>query len=196
MVNEYLDPEEANQRRALDIYLESATPDNNFKPKSCVKISEDLYTEGFENCSKSQVNRWIGLFNFKKRLDEKIELAYISTDSKEISTKVRHKSTQDIAERLKTNGELTDDLYFLVRCFIEDAQKDIAANKRIDKDRMKIIKDLLVLTTTREDKLLDRFANQGGDKLSSEDLKAEFAQIELHIEDEDGNVIDVEIDDE
>ena len=49
-------PIQPNQIRALQIYLDSATYDNDYKPFSCVKISEQLEEEGFEG-SKSAVNR-------------------------------------------------------------------------------------------------------------------------------------------
>lgn len=37
----------------------------------------------------------------------------------------------------------------VVRLFIDDIKSDLAAGKRIDKDRMKLVRDLLALTTTR-----------------------------------------------
>ncbi len=189
----FLDPQEDNQRRALDIYLESATEDNGFKPKSYQKISDQLYSEDFENCSKSQVERWVKIFKFKERLDKQIQLAYLNKDKPGVlANEVKSKSTQDIADRFKVNGELTDDLYYVARCFIDDVKIDLAKGYKIDKDRMKIIKDLLVLTTNREDKLLDRLAATGGGKLTSAELLKEFEEIELQIEEP----IDVEIDDE
>lgn len=186
MVDEILyQPEEETQRRALDLYVSSATFENNFKPLSCVKISELLYNEGFENCSKSQVDRWKKLFNFDKHLEKKIELAYINKDSSMIKKNAVSKSTQETIDRFKINGEITDDLYMVVRLFIDDIKSDLAAGKRIDKDRMKLVRDLLALTTTREDKMLDRLAGAGGDKLTSEQLKKEFDEIEVEIEEDE-----------
>lgn len=174
-------PEEDIQKKALEIYLSTASQDNNFKPLSYVKIAEQLSDHGFQT-SKSSIDRWSKCFNFKKHLDHKIELAYISSNVPEIQRTVKTRSTQDIADRFKVNGELTDDLYVIARCFVDDAKLDLASGNRIDKDRMKIIKDLLVLTTNREDKLLDRLANTGGDKLTSKELLAELNEIEVEVE--------------
>lgn len=173
-------PTESNQIRALEIYLESATFENSYKPLSLEKIAEQLKSENYE-ASSSSVGRWKKLFHFEKHLELKINTVMLEDQSTDIKNKAISKSTQETIDRFKVNGELIDDLYVVSQCFVDKVKEDIALN-RFNREDIKLAKDLLVITTGREDKMLDRLAGQDGEKLSSEDIKAELEAIDVEIE--------------
>ena len=52
----------------------------------------------------------------------------------------------------------------------------------IKRDDIKIIKDIATFTGGREDKLLDRIANAGADKITSAEMLEQHKTIEMDIE--------------
>lgn len=109
MVNQVLD---ANQKRALEIYLESAIFENDYKPISCVKIEEKLKEEGFSG-GKSSINRWIKDFDFKSHLELKIQSSFTKDKSILKTTETLRKSVEKDLVTVERNGKLISDIRFI-----------------------------------------------------------------------------------
>ncbi len=176
----YQVPTEPNQIRALEIFLESATFENDYKPMALEKIATQIKSEGL-TASSSSIGRWKKLFYFDKRLEMKIHTVMLQDESKDIKSKAITKATKETIDRFKVNGELIDDLYVIGQCFTDKVKSDIA-NNRFNREDIKLAKDFLVLTTGREDKMLDRLANTSEDKLTSEQMRESFEMIDVEIE--------------
>ncbi len=180
MVNDIETPTQANHIRALELFLDSATFENGYKTYSSVKIADILISEGHQ-ASSSAVGRWRKLYHFDKRLELKINTVMLQDKSVDIKSKAINKATSDTIDRFKVNGELIDDLYAISQAFV-DRTKENMANNRFNREDIKLAKDLLVLTTGREDKMLDRLAGSGDEKLSSSEMKEQFELIDVEIE--------------
>ncbi len=181
-------PQEPNQIRALEIYLETATFDNGYKPSSLEKIANLIKSENLE-ASSSSIGRWKKLFSFEKHLDLKMQTEYLAKNGDDVKNKAISTATQETVDRFKTNGNLIDDLYIVASCFVDKVKEDIGNNNYI-RDDIKLAKDLLILTTGREDKMLDRLANTPTETVSSDDILKQIAEIEVDIEDAD--IVEIE----
>ncbi len=175
-------PSEPNQIRALEIFVDSATFDNGYKPMSLERIAIQIKSEGL-NASSSSIGRWKKLFYFDKHLELKIDTVMAHDENNDIKAKAFTKATADTIDRFKANGELINDLYVISQCFTDKVKEDIAQN-RFNREDIKLAKDFLLLTTGREDKMLDRLADTGRGKLSSAEMKEQFEMIDVEIEDE------------
>jgi len=176
----YQYPSEPNQIRALEIYLDSATFDNGYKPMSLEKIAQQIKSEGL-SASSSSIGRWKKLFHFDKRLELKINTVMLQDEKDDIKSKAISKATQETMDRFKINGEIIEDMYIVAKLFGEKVKNDIA-NNRFNREDIKLAKDILFLTTTREDKMLDRVANAGDTKISSKEILDQFNAIDVEIE--------------
>lgn len=181
-MSELKQPKEQNQIRALEIYLESATFDNEYKPLSRVKIAEQLNAEGFDG-SKSSVDRWIKDFGFESHLQLKVQSSF--TKDKDISktTEALRKTVETDLVSVARNKELMSSAYEVMELFTDrvlaTAQTDV---NRVRRDDVKLVKDIALLTAGREDKMLDRLALAGHERVSSKELKAEFEMIDIEVE--------------
>lgn len=175
-------PTQQNQIRALEIYLESATYDNDYKPFSCVKISEQLEEEGLTG-SKSAVNRWINDFEFEAHLEFKIQASFSKDKSLARTTETMRQSVEKDLVTVERNGKLISATYEILERYTENVLENIERTKRFVRDDIKLVKEIAILTTGREDKMLDRLAAIGGDKVSSDRLLQEFNEIEIELED-------------
>lgn len=178
MVNQVLD---ANQKRALEIYLESAIFENDYKPISCVKIEEKLKEEGFSG-GKSSINRWIKDFDFKSHLELKIQSSFTKDKSILKTTETLRKSVEKDLVTVERNGKLISDTYEILEEFTSHVLHEIKHKKRFTREDIKLVKEIAVLTTGREDKMLDRLALIGNEKISSKDLIEEFNNVIIEVE--------------
>ena len=170
------------QRRAFEIFCEGATPENDYKPTPFLKIESQLKDEGLSG-SSSAIQRWSKTFQFKEMLDTQLQLLVINDEDKTIEERALGATVQKRLVDIRRNNELTADCYTIMELFTKQVREDYEKTKKISIHNIKVVKDIAVLTGGREDKLLDRLANQGGEKISSEDLKKEFNEIEIDIED-------------
>jgi len=160
------------QARALDIYLESATIENEYKPLSLNRIAEQLKSEGFE-ASSSGVGRWKKDFHFEEVLAKQIQLAVIAQSGEKIEEKAVEKATEKTLTALEINNAITDGCYEVMGLFVKQVKNNYANTNVIPRDDIKLITSIAAFTGGREDKMLDRLAGQGGDKINSDDLKDE-----------------------
>jgi hypothetical protein len=174
-----LDP---NQKRALEIYLESATFENDYKPISCVKIEEKLKDEGFTG-GKSSINRWIKDFDFKSHLELKIQTSFTKDKSIAKTTEALRKTVEKDLVTVERNAKLISETYSILEEFTSHVYKEIKERKRFTREDIKLVKEIAVLTTGREDKMLDRLTLIGSEKVSSQELLKEFNEVIIELED-------------
>ena len=174
-------PIQENQKRALEVYLNSATYDNDYKPDSCVKISEQLKEEGFE-VSKSSVNRWINDFDFEAHLELKIQASFSNDKSIARTTQIMRESVEKDLVTVERNGKLIGSCYEILELFADNIIENIKRTNRYVRDDIKLIKEIAVLTTGREDKMLDRLASIGNNKISSEELLKAYNDVVIDLE--------------
>lgn len=174
-------PINQNQIRALEIYLDNATYENDYKPASCLKIAEQLKNENLEG-SKSSVNRWINEFDFEAHLELKIQASFTQDKSIARTTDNMRKAVEKDLVSVERNGKLIAATYEILEKYTEHVLENIEKTNRFVRDDIKLVKEIAVLTTGREDKMLDRLANIGNDKITSEQLLKEFNDVIIEIE--------------
>lgn len=167
------------QARALKLYCSSATLQNDYYPMTFEEIAKKLSEEGLQG-SSSSVQRWSVKFDFKSHLEAQIQLAIIDGgDAKSLALKkIDSKKAVDIVR----NNELTSDGYEVLETYVSNVLDRMDKSQPIGLKEIQLVKDIVILTSGREDKLLDRLAGMSGEKLSSEDLKREFECIDMDIE--------------
>jgi hypothetical protein len=180
---ELLDSMTKAQARAMEIYLSSATYMNEFKPLSYKKISEQLRKEGFEGGSESAIGRWGSKYKWKRILKHQQQIMIVPDDEKSTEEKAVSKAIKTKLVDLERNNVVTAQCYDLMEDFIYQVKDNKDRTGIIHRDDIKIVKDIAVFTAGREDRLLDRVAEHGGEKLTSNDLKEQFKQIDIDIED-------------
>ncbi|MCK5111045.1 MAG: hypothetical protein KAQ94_05940 [Arcobacteraceae bacterium] len=169
------------QARALEIYCESATIENEYKPATFKEIEEKLKEEQMQG-SNSAIQRWSKKFNFEGILQAQIQIVVINDEDKTTEHKALDVVVKKKLDALQVNNELTDDCYEIMGLFVKQVVNNYDNTNIIKRDDIKIIKDIATFTGGREDKLLDRIAESGGDKMTSEQQMEEFNDIVLDIE--------------
>ena len=171
------------QKRALTIFCESATIFNDYKPSSYEQISKELEKENLK-ASSSSIQRWSKKYNFDEYLQYQIQAVIINDTEEAHKNNALTVSVKKSIVDISRNNELTADCYELMELFTKQVAENYDKHNVIKRDDIKIVKDIAVFTGGREDKLLDRIANQGSEKLSSEDIQKEFNEIDVEIEDD------------
>lgn len=172
----------ANEFRALEIFLDSATFENDFRPMSYALISEKLKEEELSG-TKSSVGRWALKYKWDDALNMKRQEAVMALGSKSTKPAALMVLDQQTEVTVKRNSALISDTYDVMEAFIFRVKEDIARGV-FRREDIKMAKDIAVLVTGREDKMLDRLAGMGGDRLTSEEMKAERDAIDVEFEDE------------
>ena len=172
------------QKRALELYCESATMFTDYKPFTFAKLVEALEKEGLK-ASSSSLQRWSKKYNFDEYLKFQIQAVMIADQENPINEKALTVSVEKNLVDIKRNNELTADCYELMELFAKQVADNFDKHQVIKRDDIKIIKDIAVFTGGREDKLLDRIAEKGTEKLSSEEMMKEFDAIDVDIEVDD-----------
>lgn len=170
----------ANEARALEIFLESATFENDFRPMSYSHIAKQLEAEEFAG-TKSSIGRWAQKYKWDEALEIKRKEAIIASGGDNVQNKALMILDQKTEVTVKRNSELISDTYEVMEAFLVRVKEDIARGV-FRRDDIKLAKDIAVLVTGREDKMLDRLAGMGGEKLTSEEVKKEFDMIEVELE--------------
>jgi hypothetical protein len=171
------------QLTAFNIFCDGATAENDYKPTPFVKIAEKLKEEGLSG-SSSAIQRWSKKFMWQEQLDQQLQLIVLEDDDKSTEQKALSRVVEKRLVDINRNNALTADCYEIMELFVKQTADNYDKNGVIKRDDVKIVKDIAVLTGGREDKLLDRIAQSGGEKLSSEDLKKEFELIDMDIEED------------
>ena len=160
------------QTRAFDIYMESATMDNGYTPLSFKKIAEQLNAEGLDG-SKSSVGRWAVKFKWKEMLEKSISASI--TDDEEVKDLIEASSinaaNQKVIDDFLANERLKSSSYTILEAQMMKYSKKLSNGQYLSHNEEKFILKVLEITSTREDKLLDRQALLSATKLTnSEDV--------------------------
>lgn len=159
------------QARALEIYLDSATLENDFSPATFEQIENLLKLENLKG-SKSTIQRWSKEFNFEAALKAKMNQIVLVSSGQELQTQAQEESIKKDTVDVIRNQRLISDSYEIMELFVKQVKKTYDETKKISQDNVKIVKDIATLTTNREDKMLDRIAEFGDkdNKLSSDEI--------------------------
>ena len=169
------------QKRALEIYCNSANIYNDYKAISFQELSEKLEKEKTP-VGKSTLQRWSKKFDFKSYLDFQIQQTMIVDVDSTVQKRAISVAVEKKLVDVQRNGELSADFYEIMENYVNQVKDDFANGKRISAEAMKFAITGATMTTGREDKLLDRIANAGTDKTSSAEMLEQHKLIELDIE--------------
>ncbi len=170
------------QKRALEIYKNSATLYNDYKPCSIEAIAKQLKDEGYE-ASSSSVQRWKKKFDFDSYLNLEIQSVMVRDNSVVISQQASKEAAKKTVVDLEKNASLMGECHDLLECFVKQTKEVYKRTKVIKRDDAKLALAIYAQCGNREDKFLDRVANSGGDKISSEQILEEIIAIDVDIED-------------
>lgn len=178
------------QIKALELYLSSANFEGDYKPITFSELSKSLAKEKIE-VSKSTLNRWCEKFEWKKRLELKVQEIMISDKDKNMGKKALTHAVGRTMDLFEVNRKLQEDGYSVLQSFVDKVKEDISHGKMVRED-IKLVATIQSLTTGRDDKMFDRLAAAGGEKVNSEDVMRELGNIELIMDDD---TIDIELED-
>lgn len=184
------------QQRAREVFLNSATIENDFTPMSEKKLSEFLEADGIMT-SASSIGRWKTKFKWKEQLQQQIALAFV--EDEKIKETVRasalsevvHKTTVDI----QRNEVLMSSAYQALEHVMQKINEKIANNQGLRQDDIDNALKVFALAGGRADKMLDRLSNQPPEAISSEEVLERLIGTTLKVEDED-EIIEITIDGE
>lgn len=145
---------------ALQIWLSSANLENDFKPISFIKLSAELWDKHRLSVSKSTLARWSKKYSWGDHLQIMQQACIIKNpiQKKDFEREsLKSNVTQTLVD-LERNNVLTAACYEVLEQYALEILKDFRAGKKINKDDIKIIKDIASFTAGREDKMLDRVA--------------------------------------
>lgn len=162
------------QRKAMDVWLASASLDNNFETIPDRALSDVLREEYNIEVSKSSIERWRNKFSWQSFLDLKVASAVVTDEEKmdDIKNSVGIEAAKTTLVDVRRNGELNALAYSILFGELEEIKDKQLKGKRITLDEAKLAKDVATMTSGREDKLMDRAAFMGTAKLlSADDIK-------------------------
>lgn len=178
------------QRTAFDIWLDSASYENDYKPISEAELARQLNDMGLE-ASSSSINRWKAKFNWGAALESKITLAL--NTNKDLANLAQKSSLESAVKNTKVDIERNSVLiaasYELMEAEAKrllEVQKEQGGLK--NKNDIELFKFIATTATTRHDKMLDRQAMMGAERISSAEVLARLSEINVEIE--EAEVID------
>jgi len=173
-----------NQTRAFNIYMDSATMDNGFIPISFKSIAEQLNLSFVEG-SKSSVGRWSLKWKWKEMLEAKVSASLVEEgEAKDlIEQSSISAATQKVIDDFQTNERLKSNSYQILEAQMQKYFEKLKSGNYLTHDDEKFMLKVLEITSTREDKLLDRQAILDASKLvSSTELLRSLEILEVEIE--------------
>lgn len=174
------------QKKAMDVWLASASLDNNFETITDRALSDVLHDEHGIEVSKSTIERWRNKFGWSSFLDLKVASAVVTDEEKmdDIKKSVGIEAAKTTLVDVKRNGELNALAYSILFGELEEIKEKQISGKRITMDEAKLAKDVATLTSGREDKLMDRAAFMGTAKLlSAADIKEALKSTVIEFDD-------------
>jgi len=108
------------QKRAEELYLESVTYENDYKPISFSKLLEQLDAEGMKT-STSALGRWAKKFGWKEKVKAIVTAATINDgEAKDIIERSSlEANTKKILTDFEANEKLKDDAYSISIKFLQ-----------------------------------------------------------------------------
>ena len=175
------------QRKAMDVWLASASLDNNFETITDRALSDVLKEEYSIEASKSTIERWRNRFSWQSFLDLKVASAVVNDEKtmESISKAVGIDVVKTTVVDVKRNASLNSVAYAVMEHELKRIYEKAILGKALSIDEIKYAKDVATLTSGREDRLVDRLALMGGgDKVSRDDFLNTIAKTVIELEDD------------
>lgn len=174
-----------DQLIAEELYLDSVSYENDYKPVSFPRLKEMLEKKGV-NTSTSALGRWGKKFGWSEKVKQIVTAATVGDgEAADIVAKSSlDKSTKKILKDFEANEELKNDAYMVLSKQMVHYANKAKKNIPLSLDNTKVVIKILEVTSTREDKLLDRQAMLMATKLASSSdvlasLKDEVIEVEI-----------------
>jgi hypothetical protein len=173
----------AAQKRALELWLQSADLQNNFTPMTERKLCERLQAEGYQ-ISDSQINRVKQKFGWKALLEAKITASV--SESKEVVAVFESAGLESVIKNTKIDAKRVETLqastHEAMEILMGRILKKLHEGKELGKEETKTIIAIAQYSAVVKDKILERINNLGTATLSSEEIKKTLTDIELEFE--------------
>lgn len=169
---------------AYEIWINSATLENDFTPITERKLAELLTTKGISS-SSSRINRWKQKYGWNKLLEHKINLALI--ENKELNRTIKHAALNTAVENTKVDIERNTKLLGVAYSIAEIELTELyhkRQNGSLSKDEFKRFEALFKIVADRDDRMNDRLAHIATEAVSSVEVFERLNQISLDIETE------------
>lgn len=184
--------QKAAQEVARELYIGSATLENDFTPDTEEAIAKKMKFMGYSTGSSS-INRWKRAGKWKEQV-ETIAAAAIATEPK-ITAIVKNSSLETAIENTKVDIKRNDNL---IAGAYQIAERETLRlineinefGKLRTKEDIELFKFIFSATTARQDKMLDRIAQMPREAITSDEVLSRLANITLDIE---GEIIEGEI---
>lgn len=169
---------------AYEIWINSATLENDFTPITERKLAELLTTKGISS-SSSRINRWKQKYGWNKLLEHKVNLALI--ENKELNRTIKHTALNTAVENTKVDIERNTALLATAYSIAEIELTELyqkRQNGSLSKDEFKRFEALFKIVADRDDRMNDRLAHIATEAVSSVEVFERLNQISLDIETE------------
>jgi hypothetical protein len=177
------------QKRALELWLESADLQNNFNPMTERKLAERLQAEGYQ-ISDSQINRIKQKFGWKNLLEAKVT-ASVSDDSQVVAV-FENAALESVIQNTKIDAKRVEVLqastHEAMEILMGKILKKLREGKELNKEETKTIIAIAQYSAVVKDKILERINNMGAQTLTSMEIKESLKKVELEFE--EGDVVD------
>ncbi|AQW87118.1 hypothetical protein CPIN18021_0271 [Campylobacter pinnipediorum subsp. caledonicus] len=172
------------QQMAFNIYIDSASFENDFKPMSEEAIAQKMRNEGHET-SSSSINRWKNKFEWNKALENKITLAM--SENKELKNIIQKSSLQTTVKNTKVDIERNNMIiagsYEIMERELTRLINDQKQNGKLkSKEDIELFKFIATLSTQRHDKMLDRLALIPPESVSGDELISRLMDVTIDVE--------------
>ena len=179
-------PQRMNEEASIayEIWINSATLENDFTPITERKLAELLTTKGISS-SSSRINRWKQKYGWNKLLEHKINLALI--ENKELNRTIKHAALNTAVENTKVDIERNTALLSTAYSIAEIELTELyhkRQNGSLSKDEFKRFEALFKIVADRDDRMNDRLAHIATEAVSSVEVFERLNQISLDIETE------------
>lgn len=167
---------------AYDIWINSATLENDFTPITERKLAELLTTKGISS-SSSRINRWKQKYGWNQLLEHKINLALI--ENKELNRTIKHTALNTAVENTKVDLERNTKLLGVAYSIAEIELIELyhkRQNGTLNKDEFKRFEALFKIVADRDDRMNDRLAHIATEAVSSVEVFERLNAITLDIE--------------
>jgi len=182
-----------DQRTALKVWLGSATYDNEFRPLSMEALAKVLKDDHEIATSSSALGRWKKKYAWDDTLEVQISTALLKNEEvrEMLDKSVVAEGAEKIFDDFRANEAIKNKSYSLVDRQLDYYEKQMQLHHSLSEKDIKMVTELLKLTSDREDKLLDRQAMLSAAKLlNSADVLASIGSQDIDVEE----AIEVEVD--
>lgn len=172
------------QKTAQQIYLDSVCYESDYKSVSFSKLADLLLREKIK-ISASSLERWSQKFDWKEKVKTIVTAATVGDGkaSEIIKKSSLEKNTRKILKDFEANEMLKNDAYSVLGDQMKHYMQQMKKTTFLSLDSTRIVLKILEVTSTREDKLLDRQAMLTAAKMvNSADVLAALSDEVIEVE--------------